>query len=218
MTSTFREKLDNLVSSATTTTATASTGKPQETPFWCYGFVFDHETVYISDTSFIPTKTWDILHRAVLGEQVSQDVKTNEEQLRLLPYPSQTPRFPKNKIKNLILDCLRVQPHASHLSYVQALAVAIKLNPSKTWLVGFTHPDRHVLWEHVGRVVRGDIELAEVEKEGGEETELNLAKKEFETRIIKSASDQGLERIWNEAVESWKGWVEPAWDGMIVKG
>jgi hypothetical protein len=208
----------------TTTTTTMGGGKnkakPEQTPFWCYGFLFDHRTLYISDTSFVPSKTWDKLYRAVGGGATTSLTRagsgsptstSNKPQPRLLPFPVTSPDLPTNSIETLILDCLRVADHSSHLSYIQALAMSMKIKADKTLLVGFTHPDRHVLWEHVGQVIRGESAKED------EDEEMQRDKETFRARIEQSGKDQGLEGVWEEALR-WKGWIDPAFDGQIVRG
>ena len=203
----------------TTMTGGGNKAKPEQTPFWCYAFLFDQRTLYISDTSFVPSKTWDKLYRAVAGGATtttrqgpnSPPSTSNKVQPRLLPFSVDSPDLPTKSIETLILDCLRVADHSSHLSYVQALALSMKVNADKTFLVGFTHPDRHVLWEHVGQVIRGES------GKQGEDEELQREKETFRARIEQSAKDQGLDGVWEEALR-WKGWVDPAFDGQIVKG
>ena len=205
-----------------TTVGGGNKAKPEQTPFWCYGFLFDQRTLYISDTSFVPSKTWDKLYRAVGGEVTgttgagsdspsSSSSSSNKTQPRLLPFPVDSPDLPTNSIQTLILDCLRVTDHPSHLSYVQALTMAMKIKADKTLLVGFTHPDRHELWEHVGQVIRGES------GNEGEDEEVQREKETFRARIEQSGKDQGLDEVWDEAL-TWKGWVDPAFDGQIVKG
>jgi hypothetical protein len=142
----------------------------------------------------------------------------------LLPFSHDVPDLPEGKIQTFILDCLRIQDHSSHLSYVQALALAMKAKARETLLVGFTHPDPHALWEDIGRVVQGQGEdlgtdiksTGQQEDEDEDERELRAAKREFRHKIAKSAKDQGLEHVWREALE-WKGLVQPAFDRQVVR-
>jgi hypothetical protein len=215
------------------TTKKKNEGKPGETPFWCYGFLFEGKVLYLSDTSFVPTRTWDRLYKAVGGDDQgrrgAQDVGNGSDgttgvQPRLLPFSHDLPDLPEGKIQTFILDCLRIQDHSSHLSYVQALALAMKAKARETLLVGFTHPDPHALWEDIGRVVQGQgedlgtdiISTGQQEDEDEDERELRAAKREFRRKIEKSAKDQGLEHVWREALE-WKGFVQPAFDRQVVR-
>jgi hypothetical protein len=200
--------------------------KPEQTPFWCYAFLFDQRTLYMSDTSFVPSKTWDKLYRAVSGgvttatTAVESDSSSTKTQPKLLPFSVDSPDLPSNSIDTLILDCLRVVDHSSHLSYIQALALSMKIKADKTLLVGFTHPDRHVLWEHVGQVIRGESgRVGEGTNTTDEEDDegVKREKEEFRARIERSGKEQGLDTVWEQALR-WKGWIDPAFDGQVVKG
>ena len=48
------------------------------------------------------------------------------------------------KLEHLVIDGLRVKPHSTHESFLQALEVAQKLNPSHTWVTHITHNMSHV--------------------------------------------------------------------------
>lgn len=47
-------------------------------------------------------------------------------------------------LEHLVIDGLRVRPHSTHESFLQAMAVAEKLNPSHTWMTHITHSMSHV--------------------------------------------------------------------------
>ena len=191
----------------------------KETPFWCYGFLFEGKVLYFSDTSFIPTRTWNKLYKAVGGGEIGEN-STAGPQPRLLPFSAEEPDLPAGKIETFILDCLRISDHPSHLSYVQALSLAMKTKAKETYLVGFTHPDRHALWEDVGHVVQGQAKelgtKSTDDRVDEDEDELDVAKKEFRDKIEQSARDQELEHVWRQALE-WKGLVQPAFDRQVIR-
>lgn len=96
-------------------------------PFYCLGFVI-LDVVYISDVSYIPEATWQII-----------------ETTRKRPYSL------------FILDCLRPLPHTSHFGLAQAVETARRLDTDgklRTYLVGFCHDVTHAQWEEIGRCLK----------------------------------------------------------------
>ena len=92
----------------------------------------------------------------------------------------------------LVLDCLRLKPHLSHLSMEQAVGYARQLKAHKTYLLGFSHEVSHEEYETMLRAVGGrrvpQRELTEAVKAGLDTLDL------------------AGERVW----------VRPAFDGLQV--
>ncbi|KWU42648.1 hypothetical protein RHOSPDRAFT_5670, partial [Rhodotorula sp. JG-1b] len=88
------------------------------TPFYCLGFLFDRQLAYLSDVSYIPPEIY------------SRDEGDKD----------------KPRLKALIVDCLRVEPFASHFGVGQAVETAKRLGAERNYLVGFGHRTSHQLW------------------------------------------------------------------------
>lgn len=145
------------------------------TPFLCLGFVFDRSLVYLSDFSLITGEQWALLERATARHE--------------LPV-------------TLIVDALwPVRPHTSHVSFPEAMAVAERIRPVRTWVLGMTHPTTHEQWARLGRSVRaaGD--------EDDDLTTKELLRKVWDSYEMKRNGDK---------IRAWGGEVEPAWDGLGV--
>lgn len=162
--------------------------------------------MYLSDISYIPSKTWNTMIRAMeplvsrTNGTLSKDIIGRDK----LPFPATAASPAPGTLPCLILDCLRLEPHVSHLSFCQALSVAQKLGASETFLVGFTHPASHNEWEAACKEVQG------IRKEGEEQA--------FVDDVKKSAIKQGevMDRAWEEA-RSWRGFVRPGFDGQVIE-
>lgn len=132
-------------------------------PYYCFGFTVQNAVTYISDTSHIPEDVWAHIPAS---------------------YPSGRPPA-------LVLDCLRLEPHTSHLSLAQAVDVARRMGAAKTYLTGFSHEVSH------------DEYRTMLENVGG--------------RSVPSAESTEMVRRGLETLE--KGppvWVRPAFDGLRV--
>ncbi|KAI0374482.1 hypothetical protein BV20DRAFT_961656 [Pilatotrama ljubarskyi] len=118
------------------------------TPYFCLGFTIQKAVTYISDVSHIPEDVWAQL----------------EESYR-----------PYGRPPVLVLDCLRLQPHTSHLSMSQAVEYARRFGAAKTYLTGFSHEVSHdeyrTMLESVGGRVPPQSELTETVKRGLETLE-----------------------------------------------
>lgn len=129
------------------------------------GFKIEEAIVYISDVSFIPEDVWEFL---------------------LAP----THADGRNRIPVLVLDCLRIRPHASHLGLKQAVEVVRRLGPRRTYFVGFTHDMTHEEYTEVLRALEREQDLANVTPEVRHAIEL-----------IEGGEKQ---------------WVRPAFDGLRI--
>ncbi|KAF8640384.1 hypothetical protein AX17_000054 [Amanita inopinata Kibby_2008] len=72
----------------------------------------------------------------------------------------------------LVLDCLRLWPHTSHLGLEDAVKIARRIGASRTYLTGFSHEVSHEEYVTIGEMVGGQAkdraELTEMEKIGAE--------------------------------------------------
>jgi hypothetical protein len=111
----------------------------------------------------------------------------------------------RRQVPYLILDCISLELHPSHVSFFQGLSVAMLLAPVHTFLVGFVHTVSHREWEAAGQEIEGT-------REPGVEEGMIL-------KVSNSAVAQGsmMEEVWNLAREKWRGFVRPAYDGQIIR-
>ncbi|BGP58566.1 hypothetical protein JCM8202_002328 [Rhodotorula sphaerocarpa] len=121
------------------------------TPFYCLGFLFDRQLAYLSDVSFIPPEIYARIadyvalpaHRGASGRKALTNgthgsaPQEEEEEGRGEEKP---------RLKALVVDCLRVEPFASHFGMGQAVETARKLGADRTYLLGFGHRTSHELW------------------------------------------------------------------------
>lgn len=103
-----------------------SDAPPKIHPYLCFGFLIQDTIIYISDVSLIPDDTWALLELA------------------------------KKPMPVLVLDCLRLRSHTSHMGIQEAVATVRRLNPSRTYLTGFSHDISHDEYVTIGRAAGGD--------------------------------------------------------------
>ncbi|CCM00313.1 uncharacterized protein FIBRA_02343 [Fibroporia radiculosa] len=130
-------------------------------PYLCFGFIIQDAITYLSDVSHIPEDVWAML-----------------KSMRRIP-----PLF--------VLDCLRVQPHPSHLSVTEAVAVAKRMNAQRTYLLGFTHDLAHDDFVTIGEAAGG---------------------KKLEDAGLSLIERHGLSSIQEDRTI----WTRPAYDGLRV--
>ncbi|KIP06930.1 hypothetical protein PHLGIDRAFT_90261 [Phlebiopsis gigantea 11061_1 CR5-6] len=102
-------------------------------PYFCLGFIIQNTITYLSDVSHIPEDIWSLFGRA-----------GNEAQDAVAVVP---PVF--------ILDCLRLEPHTSHLGVAEAVAVARRMGAKRTYLTGFGHEVSHEEYVTVTETLEG---------------------------------------------------------------
>ncbi|KAI0757279.1 beta-lactamase-like protein [Daedaleopsis nitida] len=100
----------------------------QKEEFLCFGFTLQDSVTYISDASRIPDHILDFIRSSH-------------------PPPYQLPV--------LVLDCLSLDSHRSHLSLRQSVDYARMINAQKTYLVGFSHSVAHDEYETMLKAVGG---------------------------------------------------------------
>lgn len=114
------------------------------TPYLANGFLIQGSLIYISDASFVPEKTWDLL----------------EDSWKCSGRPSVA-----------VVDCLRPKVHLSHFGLKEAVSTARKIGAVRTYCVGFEHEVSHASYEKIFGALDGQDhrdELSVVEKQGFE--------------------------------------------------
>lgn len=167
--------------------------------------------VYLSDVSYIPARTWNIMIDAIKQPTNRSNSTTSTAPTDdvigpdKVPFPARASSLPPTTLPCLILDALRLEPHVSHLSFLQSLSVAQKLSPAATYLVGFTHPAAHAQWEAACEEVQG------TRAAGTEDAFLDA--------VEKSAVKQGeaMQKVWREVRDEWRGFVRPGYDGQVIR-
>ncbi|KAK4687421.1 phosphoribosyl 1,2-cyclic phosphate phosphodiesterase, partial [Tremellales sp. Uapishka_1] len=178
-------------------------------PLICLGFAFDHDIVYISDVSSIPASTWDL----ILSPPTSSATVYPTMPHHSLPTPARTPPPTSHPLppKILIIDALwPIRTHASHINFPQALEIAMRIKPQITYLIGFSHPTTHYMWEKLGRSVAGRGEDKSSPSHPDEKHALELVEKVW-------ADEQFTRDGLDARLREWKGRVEPGWDGLVVE-
>ena len=67
-----------------------------------------------------------------------------------------------------MIDGLRKDPHETHFSFLQAMAVAEKLSPTHTWFIHICHLNSHVqIQEYIETNLKEFPVLEKIVKDGG---------------------------------------------------
>lgn len=105
-------------------------------PYYSLGFIFNRSIAYISDVSYIPESTWDLLlhghhsgkkghtkkethHTSKKPQEVIEDAKETLTNGKADDQPATKQHSSKEARSHrippvLVIDCLRVYPHTSH--------------------------------------------------------------------------------------------------------
>ena len=123
------------------------------TPFYCLGFLFDRQLAYLSDVSYIPPE----IYRRV-AQYVRLPFTSSSSSLSLLSNGNGNGNGNANghgeededdeekpRLKALIVDCLRVEPFASHFGIGQAVETARRLGAERNYLVRRCSPSLSLL-------------------------------------------------------------------------
>lgn len=110
------------------------------TPFYCLGFLFDRQLAYLSDVSFIPPEIYariaDYVALPARRRASGRKALTNGTHGSAPQEEEEEGREEeKPRLKALVVDCLRVEPFASHFGMGQAVETARKLGADRTYLV-----------------------------------------------------------------------------------
>ncbi|ETW87619.1 hypothetical protein HETIRDRAFT_306066 [Heterobasidion irregulare TC 32-1] len=123
---------------------------PKIHPYICFGFKINDIAVYLSDVSHIPDDSWALLEEPLVNGQSDSAIRH--------PYAV------------VVLDCLRLHPHTSHLGIKDATNIARRLGAQRTYLTGFGHEVSHDEYVTIGEAVGGkevqNANLSSVERRG----------------------------------------------------
>jgi len=144
----FSQVLPLVVTPTATLPSTPTENKAEEErvirPLLCLGFKIQEQLAYISDVSHVPDHVWGILRSNRGGV--------------FAPLPA------------LVLDCLRLGSHQSHLGIAESIRVARQIGATKTYLTGFSHDVAHeeyvTITEAVGGILKDTRTLTESERSG----------------------------------------------------
>lgn len=106
------------------------------TPFYCLGFLFDRQLAYLSDVSYIPPEIYRRVAQYVRlpsSASFNGTATTNGNGNGYANGDDEDEDKPR--LKALIVDCLRVEPFASHFGIGQAVETARRLGAERTYLV-----------------------------------------------------------------------------------
>ncbi|CDZ98764.1 Beta-lactamase-like [Phaffia rhodozyma] len=179
-------------------------------PFFCLGFIFHPSIVYLSDVSYIPESEWSKLLLTPLSlDALTSSASTNAPMFSPAPMdqltpPASPPATPLGMSASdspawpvLFLDCLFLQEHPSHFGILHALTTILRLQPTRTYLMGFSHALSHEEWTALGQDLDGTRE------QGKEEA------------IVQTAKSLAGE-VWEEAKKRAVS-VRPAFDGLRIE-
>ncbi|KAH9937399.1 beta-lactamase-like protein [Fomitopsis serialis] len=109
-------------------------------PYLCFGFIIQDAITYISDVSHIPEHVWAMF----------------KSRGKVPPV--------------LVLDCLRILSHTSHLGIEDSVETARRMGAKRTYLLGFSHDLQHDDWVTITEAAGGEnhegSKLALIEKHG----------------------------------------------------
>lgn len=187
-------------------------------PFWNLGFMFDQDLIWISDVSDIPTDTWTILEKAL-----SQPKPPSTDQA--LSSLSKNATAAQGKCPLLIIDTLKLTPHASHFGIGQTLATMVRLQPQRTYIFGFPHRRTHECWTHACEALSQVAYSQKTAKprwpQGNREvmSEEARVRTEIEEDFERWARASKLEAsgwVEEKAPAGRQYWIRPAYDGLTV--
>ncbi|KAH6916818.1 beta-lactamase-like protein [Coprinopsis sp. MPI-PUGE-AT-0042] len=95
-------------------------------PYIAFGFKIEEQVIYISDVSHIPEEAWPLLESGG-----------------------------KSKAPVVVLDCLRLRPHTSHVGLEDSVKLAKRMGASRTYFTGFGHEVSHDEWVRLGEIMGG---------------------------------------------------------------
>lgn len=122
-------------------------------------------------------------------------------------HKTQTP--PSSRLPILIIDALwPIARHSSHTNLVEALEIAMRLNPLMTYVVDVVHPVTHFMWEELGLSIRG----LDGQRRGHPD---DAQAEDLVKRWWADEQVQGTDV--GKRLKEWAGKVEPGWDGLVVR-
>ena len=91
-------------------------------PYLANGFIIKGSLIYMSDASFVPEETWDLL----------EDSRKRDGQPSIA-----------------VIDCLRPTKHTSHFGVNEAVSTARKIKAARSYCLGFGHEVSHASYEKI---------------------------------------------------------------------
>ena len=119
-----------------------------------------------------------MLHGTVKTTGWLFSVTGKDKKIRSIAYLTDCSRIKERSIKkilrncgtldHLVIDGLRKDPHETHFSFLQAMAVAEKLSPVHTWFIHICHLNSHVqIQEYIETHLKEFPVLEKIVKDGG---------------------------------------------------
>ncbi|KAM0752994.1 hypothetical protein T439DRAFT_286230 [Meredithblackwellia eburnea MCA 4105] len=203
-------------------------------PLISLGFLINSSVLYLSDVSFIPPETWDIIAKEVELPHPSTSKFGTSMARCLVPLP---------RLQALIIDCTGLRLSKSHYGLPQALEFAHRLGARKTYLTDMPHKTSHECWLHFCRVFSEGKRHAHYSLPGQHPSLSTAARKQKEmdfpikhsegdtqphSKYVYEGFDYHVEDFSlfteraMEAIEDWCGgilpkrWVRPLADGMTI--
>ncbi|KNZ48645.1 uncharacterized protein VP01_551g11 [Puccinia sorghi] len=113
-------------------------------PYLCTSYLIDDSVYYVSDVSAIPSETLTQLEQRLTVQKPTPSTSEGAGG----HHQQRSREEGKIGLEVLIIDTLRLLPHASHFGIAQAIHIARRLRPVRTYLVGFTHRVSHDCWTY----------------------------------------------------------------------
>jgi hypothetical protein len=191
-------------------------------PYLCLGFRFDDKLVYLSDVSHVPESVWTLLKGSQQLYGAADNANSTSGSASVSAIASQEPKTPDV----LVIDCLRVAPHASHFGVAQAISTALRLRPRRTYLTGFAHKVTHASWHRFGLALSSGERCRDPRPPSAKgKLEPDMGAKAFENQgqpICDESDPEAFAEIALREVEGYEGgpvpkvWVRPAYDGLTI--
>lgn len=134
---------------------------------------------------------------------------------------------PRMRLPVLVIDCLKLVPHASHFGIGQLMSTMARIQPHNTYIFGFAHRRTHDCWVHCFEKL-ASIPYNPVPKQqplwpGGHKDTMH------QELLLRSEVEEDFDK-WAEVaryeVSGWldedqkqgrRLWLRPAFDGLTVK-
>ncbi|KIK99774.1 hypothetical protein PAXRUDRAFT_822389 [Paxillus rubicundulus Ve08.2h10] len=147
-------------------------------PYLCFGFMIQDAIVYMSDVSLIPDDAWAVIESEVRQRSV------------------------------LVIDCLRLRAHTSHMGVREAAATIRRLGATRSYMIGFSHGISHEEYVTIGEAA-GEEEPLVGELENG----LSASERR---KMLSESERKGVAMVREEKTEGKSYWVRPSHDGLRV--
>ncbi|KAK4046665.1 hypothetical protein OIO90_006477 [Microbotryomycetes sp. JL221] len=130
----------------------------KSTPLISFGFLFNTEALYMSDVSFIPESSWQLLAKYVDLPPARAGANHNATSsatafhgcgaplLEFASSPSWVSAVTKPRLLALIIDCAGLKLYKSHFGLPQTIATSRRLGSPKTYFTNLGHGTSHECW------------------------------------------------------------------------